>query len=472
MTLPSPKFGAPNRRAYWLLVAGMQAWIACSETAPPTREGGSVTGGERNIGNGGSSGGSGGTSHQPGPDESAGASGSEAGDAGSVGVAGIADTGGAGGAADVANAGASGASDQHFTPAPHTPFPLVTAHGGPVLANIELVPLYFGADDPLHADLEGFNSWIVTSNFWQQIGAEYGVYPGTRLPALQFPSPSPSSISVTQIATWLDARIADGSLPKPSANTLFALFYQAGVTITTATGVSCRSFAAFHDSSAISNPVFSGNIHYAIIPRCSFSPGDELQIVTDVASHEYMEAATNPLPLSNPAWAMDNESGPLEAWSMLSGPAVADLCLNQAYAVVDGYSVNDIWSNAAALAGNNPCQPSDPAHPFFSVSAGATIYHAAAGTTLSIPARAWSNQPAPDWSLDVNWGLVPYSDFDGQATLSRTKVNNGDELTATVSIPANPAVVNGRSVYRFTIDSIDPINPNFSHPWPIMVVVP
>jgi len=56
--------------------------------------------------------------------------------------------------------------------------------------------------------------------------------------------------------------------------------------------------------------------------------------------------------------------------------------------------------------------------------------------------------------------------------LNATTVNNGDDVTATVTIPNSPPIVDGRSVYRFTIDSVDPINPNFSHPWPFLVVVP
>jgi len=356
-------------------------------------------------------------------------------------------------------------------PAPHPPFPLVTAHGGPVIENIQLVPVYFGAD-PLRDELERFNAWIVQSDYWKQAGAEYGVHGGTHVPGLQFESVTAASVSDTQIATWLEAHVADGSLPKPTANTLYVLFYQAGTTITTATGTSCNAFAALHQFIPMANPVYTGNVALAIIPRCSYSAGDELMIATDVASHEYMESATCPLPRENPSWIMDNASGALEAWGTLSGPAVADLCLNQSYDIIDGFSVNDIWSNSAAQAGNNPCQPSDPKHPFFTVSAEQTIYHAQPGSILTIHAGAWSNMPAPDWELDINWGIVPWSDFDGHATLSQTVVNNGDQVTAAVTIPANPPMVNGRSVYRFTIDSIDPINPNFSHPWPFMVVVP
>jgi len=382
----------------------------------------------------------------------------------------MAEAAGAAGTPPSSDGGASGAMTADFVPAPHAPFPLVTAHGGPVIEQIELVPVYFG-DDPLRVDLERFNTWIVTSDYWRNAGAEYGVHPGTRLPSVQFES-APASISDAQIASWIDAKVADGSLPKPSTSTVFALFYQAGTTITTALGSSCISFAAIHGAATLSNPVFTGSVPLAIIPRCSYSAGDELMIATDVASHEYMETATTPFPEANPGWIMDNLSGPLEAWSMLSGPAVADLCLGQSYDTIDGFSVNDIWSNAAAQAGNNPCQPSDPKHPFFSVSADATIYHAEPGTTLTVNARAWSNLPAPDWEIDINWGLVPGSDFDGHAVLSRKIVNNGDELTATITIPASPPMVNGRSVYRFTIDSIDPINPNFSHPWPLMIIVP
>jgi hypothetical protein len=73
---------------------------------------------------------------------------------------------------------------------------------------------------------------------------------------------------------------------------------------------------------SLANPVFTGEVAFAIIPRCSFSPGDELMIATDVASHEYMEAATCPLPLSDATWFMENSSGPLEAWWALSGPTL------------------------------------------------------------------------------------------------------------------------------------------------------
>jgi len=462
----SAKFSVLDRRAFYLLAVAAQVCAACAGASEPTSvgaaAGSNAEGGREDLETG-----RGGASGNAGTDRPAGGLAG----GGRAGAAELDGDGGTAGRGDVEFAGASGAPIAGFVPAPHAPFPLVTDHGGPLIKNIELVPVYFG-EDPLRADLERFNRWIVGSNYWQQTGAEYGVHPGTLLPAVQFESVTAASISDAEIASWIDARVADGGLPKPNANTVYALFYQAGTTITSGTARSCREFGALHKSVSLANPTFTGNVPYAIIPRCSYSPGDELMIATNVASHEYMEAATCPLPLVDGTWFMDNSSGPLEAWWGLSGPAVADLCLNQSYDVIDGFAVNDIWSNVAAQAGNNPCQPSDPKHPFFSVSAEETIYHAQPGTTLTIKARAWSNLPTEDWSLGINWGWEPDRDFDGHAVLSQETVNNGDEVTATVTIPVNPPIVDGRSVYRFTIDSIDPINPNFSHPWPFLVIVP
>ena len=462
----------PDRRTLFAAAVALLAWTACGGEDPTNP---SDAGPHAGAGGGGASdGGISGCTTNPGAKTEncshAGAAGVGAQEA--AGAAGAPETAGGAGAQDGGASGTNGEPKDDFVPAAHAAFPLVTAQGGPVLKNIEIVPVYFG-DDPLFDDLEKFTSWIVTSDYWKNAGAEYGVEAGTRLAAVQRPSAPPSPISDTQIAGWIQTWVADQTLPTPKPNTVFALFFQAGTTITNRSGISCRSFAGLHKTVKIESAIFSGDVPFIILPRCTYSADDDpLMIATNVASHEYIETATNPLNSTNPAWAMNNDAGPLEACGMLSGPAIADLCLSQSYDVVEGFTVQDLWSNAAAQAGRNPCQPSDPRHPYFTVSAETTIYHAQPGTTLTIQARAWSNMPAPDWLLGVNWGLVPYSDFDGQATLSASTVNNGDEVTATVTIPPSPAVVDGRSVYRFTIDSIDPINPNFTHPWPFLVIVP
>ncbi len=441
------------------------AWLSAACVIVACGSGSSDDSGPPSNGGGGASAGTNaGTGAAAGANASAGnpaGGGSAAGSGGSVDSSSDAGEGGLGGAAGAVEI------------APHPVYPLVTAHGGPVISSPELVPIYFG-DDPLMAQLEQFNDWIVTSDYWKTIGADYGVSSGTHLAPVQFASTPGDNLSDTQIADWLALRVADGSLPKPTGRTVFALFFPADTTITTdgGTATSCYGFVGLHQASSMANSVYLGIVPFAIIPRCSYEPGDELIVATNVASHEYLEAATNPFP-TDQAWFLDAQPGtPLEAWQMLTGVEVADLCENQSYDVIDGFTVQDAWSNSAAQAGQNPCQPSDPQHPFFTVFAHDTIYHASAGTTLTLHAEAWANQAAPSWSLGINWGFVPSSDFDGQATLSRDTVANGDDVAITVTIPANPTLVGGRSVYRFTVDSIDPINPNFSHPWPFLIEVP
>lgn len=467
-----------TRRVVWILPLTLLAWTACGgSSGPDSADAGSQAGAlAGNAPDGGRSG-CGPTASCGGLQEPAGGSvmahGGDRGDSGheNAGSGGIQEISGAAGSDATAISGAAGATDA-FVPAPHSPFPLVTAHGGPVLENIELVPVYFN-EDPLFAELEQFNAWIVTSNYWKQAGSEYGVEAGTHLSGIKLASAVPATISDAQVASWIDTWVANQTLPTPNANTVFVFFFQAGTTITNRTGASCRAFAGLHETAAISNPIFTGEVPFVIVPRCTYSADDDpLMIATNVASHEYIETATDPFNLTNPGWVMDNDSGPLEAWGMLSGPAVADLCLNQSYDVVEGFTVQDIWSNAAAQAGLNPCQPSDPKRPYFSVSAEQTIYHAQPGTSLTVTARAWSNLPTADWEVAVNWGIVPYGDFDGHAVLSQAVVNNGAELTASVTVPIDPPATDGRSQYRFTIDSIDPINPNFAHSWPVLIVVP
>lgn len=475
MTSVSTKFS--GRTVLWGLWVITHACLACSGTDSPAPSDPAIDSAGANS-RGGTSDCDAGTAGALNDCAAGAVAGAPLGSGGSIASGGHQEAAGTAGTAESADGGASGASgaggagNPTFVPAPHEAYPLVTYHGGPVLENIELVPIYFG-EDPLFDELEGFNAWIVASDHWTQVGAEYGVYAGTHRPAVKFKTPA-SPITDIQIATWINDRVADGSLPKPSANTLFALFFQAETQIIAGTSfASCSGFAGFHESASLANPVFTGDVPFAVIPRCSFSAGDELIIATNTASHEFFEAATDPFSMTRPAWQLDGWDGdPLEAWQILGGLELSDLCESHYYDLIDGYTVQRYWSNAAAQADLNPCQPSDPKQPFFSVTADATVYHAQPGSTLTIHARAWSNQPAPDWELGINWGYVPGSDFDGHATLNTTLVNNGDEVSATLKIPANPPVVNGRSVYRFTIDSIDPINPNFSNPWPFLIIVP
>src|SRR5689334_11147548 len=66
----------------------------------------------------------------------------------------------------------------------HSPLPELTNLGGPQLAHPKLVPIFFAGDDQA-PQLTQFSQWIVTSNWLDQVGSEYGVGPGTMPGAVQ-----------------------------------------------------------------------------------------------------------------------------------------------------------------------------------------------------------------------------------------------------------------------------------------------
>ena len=93
-----------------------------------------------------------------------------------------------------------------------------------------------------------------------------------------------------------------------------------------------------------------------------------IDAVTGAASHELAEAATDPYPSTNPAWVEVDEAH--FYWDRaLGGGEVGDMC-----AQFDGsfvkfpelpYLVQRIWSNKAALAGQEPCPPPPPNENYF-----------------------------------------------------------------------------------------------------------
>src|SRR6185437_13055959 len=153
--------------------------------------------------------------------------------------------------------------------------------------------------------------------------------------------------------------------PKPDESTIYTLFYPSGVNVSALGGVTCQAFQGYHDSF----PLGGGDVIYAIVPRC---PPPPVQGVTDAdqmtaeASHELVEAATDPLPSSKPAYV--TVDAPSHAWELLGGGEIGDLCagFGDVFYKPTGFDnlVQRVWSNAAAAAGHDPCQPNG-ATPYF-----------------------------------------------------------------------------------------------------------
>jgi hypothetical protein len=140
--------------------------------------------------------------------------------------------------------------------------------------------------------------------------------------------------------------------PAPTPDTIYAIFVPPVTEVTLQGGTSCFNFGAYHNSTRMSDGT---KIAYAVMPRCG-----GLDDLTYSASHEFIEAASDPYPSLAPAYS-DTDDAHL-AWSLFAGGEIGDLCefnpdapfMPQNYP----WTVTHGWSNEEAFLGHDPCAPS------------------------------------------------------------------------------------------------------------------
>ncbi len=115
-------------------------------------------------------------------------------------------------------------------------------------------------------------------------------------------------------------------------------------------GRSCVGYGGYHSEISVAGT----KVGYAVLPRCSDI--DDLTIAT---SHEIYEWATDPFPMTAPAFAkLDDKHW---SWQVAMIGELSDLCT---YLDQDnlkptelGYTVQRHWSNKLSLLGKHPCAP-------------------------------------------------------------------------------------------------------------------
>ncbi len=258
-----------------------------------------------------------------------------------------------------ATTGASSSGSSTY-PAHFPKPPQVITFNGPVLANPEVYPVFFSQDATNTAfvsALTDFTQNITASAYFAAATAEYGVGPGTGGPVIQLAEAAPATIDDSAIQTWLAAKFAAGApFPKAGPNTLIVLYYPAGTTITLEGSSSCSTFGGYHNGTVVGG---GQEIAYAVVPRCDST----VDTATGAGSHEVIEASTDPYPMDNPAYAQVDDADIY--WQLLlGGGEVGDMCAQFPNVFTTfppfNYVVQRTWSNAAANAGRDPCQPELP----------------------------------------------------------------------------------------------------------------
>jgi hypothetical protein len=348
-------------------------------------------------------------------------------------------------------------------PAPHGPPPQVANAGGPVLNAPVIVPVFFSNDDaPTRTALEDFASKLGATQYWAATTQEYGVGPATAAAPVELTETATGTIDDTAIQGWLAGKLNtnDPAFPAPIDNSsVYVLHYPTGVTVTLGGGAagaqqSCQSFGAYHSN--IQLDVAHGNqrVAYAVIPRC---PGiltlTPLDVTTGSESHELVEAATDPYPQGAPAYAsVDSQH---RYWArVLGGGEVSDMCAQESGAFTRfpelAYTVQRSWSNAAALAGHDPCVPAPaPAdEPYFNTApelpdtiiSGISMtmtpgVHVPVGTSKTIVLDLFADaDTGGPWTVKVEDAAVLTGGTAGLTfALDQTTGQNGDKLNLTIT---------------------------------------
>ncbi len=352
-----------------------------------------------------------------------------------------------------AGSDASDEGDAGFA-APHAPMPQVVSSGGSVIASPKVVAISFQGD-PLQSDVDAFASQLVSAPaYWSGAVGEYGVGAINETPYHAQETAPAGTISDTDVQTWLTNKInTDSTFPKPDASTIYTLFYPAGTTVASGLDTTCNQMQGYHSSYPLSSSV---NVIYAIVPRCPPPPvagvtnADQM---TAEASHELVEAATDPLPSQTPDYlSVDSDS---HAWELLAGGEIGDLCaaFPNSFYKASGFDhlVQRVWSNQAAAANHDPCQP-DGTSPYFNSAplVGDTItvrvggvpiktkgVALAVGASTTIEVDLYSDAPTSGkWTVSV---VDITSAFFGGApaltlTLDQTTGQNGDKLNLTIKL--------------------------------------
>jgi hypothetical protein len=449
-------------------------------------------------------------------------------------------TGNAVGDASDAGDGAQADVDMTYPAfAPPNP-PQVVTGGGPVMKAPKIVPVIFAADDPtLTAGIADFAKKVGQTTYWSSVATEYGAGPAVGLDPvfLTAADDPPATIDDSVIQSWLAAKLnaGDPAFPTPDENTVYALFYPPGVTVTIssttvggpadagsdeagteeagaaeaggigdaasdgtyhdagagdgasigagpdAAGVaeggpadaavsdgaapglisSCMTFGGYHQNIALDANHRFLNVAYAVIPRCDpFNGLTGIDEVTGTASHELLEAVTDPFPISNmlnPGYAQV-DSAHFYWQTLIGGGEIGDMCapLQGAFtkfAELPSYTVQRGWSNRAERAGQDPCVPALPNEVYFNSAprfkdtvtvaiAGQTIgmtgAHIPVGMSETIELDLFSTGPTSGpWTVSAR----DQAALNGQAaqlqfSFDKTTGINGDKIQMTIHVLA------------------------------------
>jgi hypothetical protein len=379
----------------------------------------------------------------------------------------------------VDDAGACPGVSGSGTQATHGNPPVVSNLGGPVLHSPTVVTFTF-QNTANAAALQAFGATIGSTPWFAEVLSDYAATTST-------PAGLSVAIAANADATYVDNggvglddagagsgtdlngfmnqaianAVAAKTLPAPDGNTVYMFYFPSTTTITGFVGQSCQLYGGYHF-----NQVYADGktpIYYAVLPDCAAGSPYELEALTVAASHELIEAVSDPAP--NTGWSLDTSpypdagTTPIEfrndPWLSLGYGEIADNCAGTGLTLDGGTVVQRIWSNSAATGGHDPCVPAPAGETYFNASPDKAIYVANVGDTFTVDVTPFTDVARTSWQLDaVDYsqelaagmgGSTSYLQFqwvggvvrsDGVSSL--TCVNSGTPAQLKVTLLAQP----------------------------------
>jgi hypothetical protein len=246
----------------------------------------------------------------------------------------------------------------------------VMNYGGATIAAIEPYTIVWKGDEALGMKVHTFLSYLVQSDYWVAVTAEYGGGKGTPQSLIVLDDAAPTTLDDSQMDDIVNGLVTSGKLPSTTINTMLFFVVPQSTKSTLYGANGCYDYGGYHAETQV---LINGRHQpYALNLQCmgsALASSSGFDSLTVTLSHEAVEAQTDPHPFSAPGWL--NADAPM-------GGEVGDLCVFSDTTITapggsgqpdTTYAVTTIYSEAAAKAGNKePCQPSPAGQPFYSVA--------------------------------------------------------------------------------------------------------
>lgn len=314
-------------------------------------------------------------------------------------------------------------------------WPPLASRGGPVLAQPYVATLTY-ADDGNRAALDAYTDVMVSdTEWWSATTSEYGVGALASLGSVHLTDAAPTVATEDDVRSSLVGLASAGMLPTAPDGTydgvMYLLYFPAGASVTLAGGAAaCSGWHGVHGET-------SGTPHLVYTLAIDCGPGrgfDHLGYLEAAASHELVEAATDPFVDSAPAYQF--RGSPDDPWRIYG--ETTDRCVGR-YRVRGGSVLARSWSNEAGAAGEDPCVPSEPGEIYYGVWTPTAIVHGAPGTTLVVPITGFARGTIPDFRVTVSTAYGR----DTRPALDLSRLNEG--ITANLTLTLSAAATSGSS---------------------------